>query len=147
LCDIGRISDSLITPDVLRSAGIRGVQNGLYFRGEESSGFRLKEIVVFGTKFDTAAINKVESLGGHAVSVYLTENGWNKLGNQCKFHRSRNFINVPPDDWRELNFYSDYSARGYLNEEVRANLPLKARNYIQDNFILLDKVDYQRIPC
>ena len=148
LWEIGRIPDLLITPEILKSAGVKGIQHGIYVRGEGASRFKLKEIVFFATKFDSFAINKIESLEGHAVSIHLSENGWRRLGNHSKqLNVLRTGNNLPPDDWKELNFYLDYSARGYLSEEVRDKLPPKAKKYLQDNFIFPDKVNYQKILC
>jgi hypothetical protein len=147
LWDNGRISDPLMTPLILKSAAIKRIQHGVYIRGDDFSNFKLNGIVLFATHFDSFAINKIESLGGHAVSIYLTENSWRKIGNKVNSLSECNLKHLPPDDWAELNFYSDFEKRGYLNERVLDGIPLKAKEFIQKNFIFPHEVNYQKIPC
>ena len=96
---------------------------------------------MFASFFDKSAVQKIESLGGLSVAVYLDINGWRSLANPSKFGKlAAKYERLPPRTWKERLFYSSYENRGYLNENLQQLMPEETHDYISRHFSLIPEV-------
>jgi hypothetical protein len=83
------------------------------------------KVVIEASRFSQGAIDRIEKLGGIAVSVYHDERGLRQLlrPNSVKIHPSlpRPLL-MPPMTFKERLLYSTFDQRGYLNPVVRERL-------------------------